>query len=510
MSDLSPVQNFYRDKTIFITGVTGFMGKVLLEKLLYSLSDLKEIIVICRAKKGKSPETRLEDIWKFPIFQRIKDEKPEVMKKVTVFDGDINREFLGLSEDNLNYVTNRTNIVFHMAASLKMECPLTESIDMNLAGTRRALDVGRKMKHLERFVHLSTAFCNYDHEIVHEEVYDCPQKPEDLMHLAEWMDPKSLDLLRDHLIEPHPNNYTYTKRLAELHVRNQYDTMPVVIARPSIVTSSYKEPLPGWMDNLNGPVGIVVAAGKGVLRSLMCNPDVKIEVIPVDIAVTGLIVIPYHLSSLKERPVEVPVINLTLPECHKQSSRWVMEMAYKCRQQYPLSMPLWYPNITLTMNKYYHWFNVILFMWLPALIIDMLLLLFGQRRFMMHVHKRVMAGLKVLQFFTTQKWNFKCDQFMKLCLDLDPKDKEIFPTPLEISNHEEYIFNSIMGGRQYVCKEPLSNLPKARATAKVMFILDRVCKTILCSLFFYWLAHALGVVDFIREIDPLHLLVTVK
>jgi len=36
------------------------------------------------------------------------------------------------------------------------------------------------------------------------------------------------------LLKPHPNTYTYSKRLAELLVRDHYETMPVIIARPSI------------------------------------------------------------------------------------------------------------------------------------------------------------------------------------------------------------------------------------------------------------------------------------
>ena len=34
--ECSPIQQFYQGKTVFITGATGFMGKVLLEKLLRS------------------------------------------------------------------------------------------------------------------------------------------------------------------------------------------------------------------------------------------------------------------------------------------------------------------------------------------------------------------------------------------------------------------------------------------------------------------------------------------
>lgn len=36
------------------------------------------------------------------------------------------------------------------------------------------------------------------------------------------------------LLHPHPNTYTYSKRLAETLVTNEYPNLPCCIARPSI------------------------------------------------------------------------------------------------------------------------------------------------------------------------------------------------------------------------------------------------------------------------------------
>ena len=51
------------------------------------------------------------------------------------------------------------------------------------------------------------------------------------------------------------------------------------------------------MDNLNGPVGLIVGAGKGVIRSMHCNADYHAEVIPVDIAINALIAIAWKVGS---------------------------------------------------------------------------------------------------------------------------------------------------------------------------------------------------------------------
>lgn len=58
----SEIQAYYKGKYVFITGATGFLGKVLIEKLLRSCTDLKAIYVLVRSKKGKSASERLREI----------------------------------------------------------------------------------------------------------------------------------------------------------------------------------------------------------------------------------------------------------------------------------------------------------------------------------------------------------------------------------------------------------------------------------------------------------------
>lgn len=47
------------------------MGKVLLEKLLYSCSDVKEILILMRPKKAKTAAERVEDMTKLPVSSDI-------------------------------------------------------------------------------------------------------------------------------------------------------------------------------------------------------------------------------------------------------------------------------------------------------------------------------------------------------------------------------------------------------------------------------------------------------
>lgn len=59
----SPVQEFFRNTVVFITGGTGFLGKILIEKLLRTCPHIKHIYILIRAKKNKTVEQRLDEIF---------------------------------------------------------------------------------------------------------------------------------------------------------------------------------------------------------------------------------------------------------------------------------------------------------------------------------------------------------------------------------------------------------------------------------------------------------------
>ena len=63
LKDQSSITNFYKNKSVFITGGSGFVGKALIEKLLRSCFGLNKIYLLLRHKKGKPGSHRLDEIF---------------------------------------------------------------------------------------------------------------------------------------------------------------------------------------------------------------------------------------------------------------------------------------------------------------------------------------------------------------------------------------------------------------------------------------------------------------
>lgn len=52
------ISDWFSNQSVFITGGTGFMGKILISKLLLSCPDIGDIFIVIRKKKGVDPHTR--------------------------------------------------------------------------------------------------------------------------------------------------------------------------------------------------------------------------------------------------------------------------------------------------------------------------------------------------------------------------------------------------------------------------------------------------------------------
>ncbi|KAF7269473.1 hypothetical protein GWI33_017473 [Rhynchophorus ferrugineus] len=376
MAHSSNISEWYSGQTIFVTGATGFMGKILVEKLLRCCPDISTIYVLIRNKKGRDSMSRLEDFLNCPVFDKIRDQPngEYLLNKLQCVSGDVTHRNLNLSDQDLSLLRDNVTTVFHMAANVRFDQLLKHAVLLNTGGTLNVLDLTCIFNKLKVFVHVSTSYCHCDQTKLEEKLYPAPHNPRHILELVKWMDADLLKMLTPKLLSNAPNTYAYTKCLTEQLVSEYSVKFPIAICRPSIVTAAWKEPLPGWVDNLNGPTGLLIGAGKGVIRTMHCNPEYIADIVPVDVSVNALIIIAWK-TGITPNIKEADVYNITVNQKFAMTWGQTLEMGRKHFYNYPFSVCLWYPGGNIKSTYTAHAISAFFLHTIPAYIVDFIMYL---------------------------------------------------------------------------------------------------------------------------------------
>ncbi|CAH0601898.1 unnamed protein product [Chrysodeixis includens] len=476
ISDVPTIPEFYKGKTIFITGGSGFMGKVLIEKLLYSCSELDRIYILMRNKKGVKSEDRLSQLYSSQCFDRLRAEKPDIFaSKVFVVAGDVLEIGLGMSQEDRALLVNRVNIIFHVAASVRFDDPLEYAVRMNLRGTKEMVELAKEVRDLSAFVHVSTSYSNTNRDRIEEVMYPPLADWRDTLEVCESTDPHYLKVLTPKYLGEMPNTYVFSKQLAEHVVFENRGQLPIVIIRPSIVISSVSEPTPGWIENFNGPVGLMVAAGKGIMRSSYSDPDLIADYMPVDISIKAFISAAWIRGTKKLSPTDdVPIYNCCAGNLQTITMGQMIQLSRDIYPSVPLNDMLWAVGGDITTSKTVHYIKVILLHLLPAILVDTLLWILGRKPMLVKVQRRIYIANLALTYFITKQWTFDNKNLVALRSKIKKEDEKDFYYEMENFDKFKYFVNSIIGGRKFLLNEKDEDLPRAKAHYRRMVILDKV------------------------------------
>ncbi|XP_077284073.1 putative fatty acyl-CoA reductase CG5065 [Arctopsyche grandis] len=489
-NNMPTIAEFFEGKTIFITGGTGFMGKVLIEKLLWSCPGIKTIYLLLRPKKGVEGKERLVNLEKSPLFERLRNRDPNFfLQKVNLINGNVSEVNLGLSPEDRQTLVESVSVIYHAAASVRFDDPLKEAIMMNARGTREIMMLAKEMKQIEIVLHVSTTYCNTDKSVVEEILYPAHADWQTTIKIAENADENTMNILTPKYLGNLPNTYVFTKSLAEHIVNDLRGNIPTVIFRPSIVVSSMEEPMPGWIENFNGPVGLLVACGKGIMRSMYSTNYVKTDFIPVDFAIKGMIVATWKYAAIEPtiQPV-VPVINCSSANVKGVTYHEIISIGLSYVKEMPLNNILWVPGGGFTRFKTLHIMKTILFHLLPAFLVDIGLKLSGNKPMLWRLQRRVYVASNALLYYIINEWLFKNDRFLSLRSSLCSQDYKEFNYALEEIDTHEFFKNSVIGARRYLLKESDDTIPQARIHYNRMYYLDRTIKAIfwICVAWFLY------------------------
>jgi fatty acyl-CoA reductase len=87
--------------------------------------------------------------------------------------------------------------------------------------------------------------------------------------------------------------------LAEQLLDRDKGDINVAIVRPSAVQPSYREPVPGWVDVMHGPVAVAILSALGLLRVAEFDFASRPGLIPVDMVSSATIAAAWHVATNK-------------------------------------------------------------------------------------------------------------------------------------------------------------------------------------------------------------------
>nr|CAD7204094.1 unnamed protein product [Timema douglasi] len=204
--DYSEIQKYYSGSTLLITGATGFLGKVLLEKLLRSCPDIHKIYLLIRQNKGVKANKRFIEQFSGPIkisdarfylrllevdnindlsrrivyihdecvdqiveisgdrgrshislvdgslFDKMKLCCPNYAEKVAYIEGDIAKVRLGIGADDYTMLTKEVNLIFHVAATVRFDEKLKIALNLNVQAIKEMLELSKQTVKLKLYL----------------------------------------------------------------------------------------------------------------------------------------------------------------------------------------------------------------------------------------------------------------------------------------------------------------------------------------------------------------------
>ena len=332
------------------------------------------------------------------------------LQKLAAVEGDLTHEHLGFNEDDYQRLQNEVQVFINVAGLVDFDPPFDDSLWGNALAAKHVVNFAKGCQDAV-FLHVSTAYVcgdkpghvpeelppSYEQyaaahqektgtsipETLSEEIEGLlslstairaeVDSPENLAHFqreaeqqkkgtrkgidaqveelkAEWLEDRLVEAGLAHARSRGWNDtYTYMKFLAEQMVMELRGELATAIVRPSIIESSLAEPEPGWLGKFRMSEPLIVGFGKGRLPDFPADPDIILDIIPVDFVVNAILA----AAEATARRGGIEVYHVATGTQNPLYFRGIFEATYEYFVKYPMledgkpiAVPIWrYPSL---------------------------------------------------------------------------------------------------------------------------------------------------------------------
>jgi alcohol-forming fatty acyl-CoA reductase len=381
-------------KKIVMTGVTGFIGELLLWKILTELPETTPAVLV-RRKGSASARDRMISLAVKDIFSDLRQAAggPEALldTRIEVIEGDL---------PNVPPLPANTDIVVHCAGDVSFDPPIDQAFNTNVVGTKALMERlieacsndGGQLTKIPHYVHVSTAYTagrrrgtipeaphvhsiDYEAETqaglamrelieaesrTSERLASLRKEAERLHRQAGFLttaadtERRRIEWVKAELIKAGTERarslgwtdvYTFTKALGERVVADVGADIRVSVVRPAIVESSWLHPYPGWIEGFKMAEPLILAYGRGELTEFPASPDAVVDIVPCDHVVNAIVAVCatepeigkpqfYHVNSGARNP-------LTFREVYDHIRNYFLEHPFEGGSRGAAPLPVW-------------------------------------------------------------------------------------------------------------------------------------------------------------------------
>nr|GMD64627.1 alcohol-forming fatty acyl-CoA reductase-like [Ipomoea batatas] len=311
--ELGSAIEFLENRAILVTGATGFLAKIFVEKILRVQPNVKKLYLLLRAADTMAAMQRFNsEVMAKDLFKVVKEKYGEklnsiISEKVSVVAGDVTGENMGVKDSHmLDQMHREVDVVVNLAAITDVYERYDVAIGINTMGPTHVLEFAKKCKKLKIFLHVSTAYVSGEREGLLKETpfqmgetlngkcgLDIDRENEIIqqtltnLRAQNNVSDESITLAMKELgiqrarTYGWPNTYVFTKAMGEMLLGKLRDDIPLLILRPTIITSTYKEPFLVWVEGVRTIDSLALGYAKGRLTCFLGDPKTITDLINV-------------------------------------------------------------------------------------------------------------------------------------------------------------------------------------------------------------------------------------
>ncbi|KAM6595225.1 hypothetical protein CsatA_005749 [Cannabis sativa] len=352
---------FLENKTILVTGAAGFLAKLLVEKILRVSPNVKKIYLLLRTSDTNSARHRMHnEVIEKEVFRVLREERGKdfdefIEQKLEAIGGDISFEDLRIEDIHLRHqIWDNLDIIINSAATTDFYERYDYSLSINTMGVVHILNFAKKCRKKITLLHISTAYVcgevegvieerafeiggtlkksrssnnnnnnnnkldfELEKQLVQQKLYQLQQQQASQQTITTTM--KEFGIQRAKLFG-WPNTYVFTKAMGEMCLeQSKLDDLSIIIIRPTMITSTYKEPFSGWIEGLRTVDSVIIGYAKGKVTCFLGNPKLILDLIPADMVVNAVFMaiqaqdkkdsgIIYQVGSSMRNPINISQI----------------------------------------------------------------------------------------------------------------------------------------------------------------------------------------------------------